>query len=139
MRRFRIILLLLPVTIGILAGLVWAAHNANHNETPTSSGYFTIQAGTIRPNQNVTDYEWYNVEIRALITGVHFNLNQPARTYDSSADTWSRVFTAKGATFTTNDYIAFCGPQSSFTIQARDKDTFNGVGEATLIGVTKCK
>lgn len=142
-----VLLSLALLAIVVLAGATWATHNANHggepsptttSSTPAASGYFTIHDGRVRPTQNVTDYEWYNVEIRALILGVHYNLNQPARVYDSSADAWSRVFTAQGASFTTNDYVAFCGPQASFTIQARDKDSFNGIGEATLTGVPAC-
>ena len=104
---------------------------------PPEDGYLKQDNGTVRPTMTLEDYDWQRVQIRATILGVHFNINQPAKSYDSSADTWSRVFTV-GIPFKQGDYVAFCGPQSSITIDVRDTESLQIIHTGTITGVPSC-
>lgn len=104
---------------------------------PPPEGYFEQESGKVSPTQTL-EYDWSRVEIRATIPGVHFNINQPARRYDSSADDWSLVFHLN-APFQDTDYVSFCGPASTVTIQVRDNgDQKPTIYEATLNEVPPC-
>ena len=154
MRATLAIVLVLSLGVSI-AWIVTATHNQNHGggePAPTTSepappgqtlppmppgGYFTQSAGKVSPTTTL-EYDWQRVEIRATILGVHFNINQDAHSYDSSADDWSPVFHLN-APFRQEDYVSFCAPQPTVTIQVRDntesKPTFY---EGTLTEVPPC-
>lgn len=142
------------VAVLVVAGVLAAGVVRDHGEAATDPSFVenvyakanvvqqnewvtTYDDGTVRPTSNRTDYDWNYVEIKSPTKNVHFNLNQPARTYDNLADDWSRVFTGN-AVFRTTDYVSFCGPQSSISIQVRDRTTFNGLGTGSLTGVPPC-
>lgn len=151
--------ILLVVLLGLsLAFIVTATHNANHGADPTptpttssaapaptgspppvppSGSYFTQEGGKVSPTSTL-EYDWQRVEIRATITGVHFNINQDAKAVDSSADDWTQVFHLN-APFRDEDYVSFCAPQTTVTIQVRDRDYAQTIYEGTLTQVPPCQ
>lgn len=113
------------------------ADTAKPPPTPPPEGYFKQESGEVRPTETL-EYDWSRVEIRATILGVHFNINQPARNSDNSADNWSLVFHLEES-FKETDYVRFCGPESTITIQVRDnKGDKPTIYEGTLTGVPEC-
>lgn len=148
--------IVLVVVLGVAAATVtMAGHNGNHQDptpSPTATseappakslppmppgGYFTQSQGKVSPTVTL-EYDWQRVEIRATILGVHFNINQQARSYDSSADDWTGVFHLN-APFRSEDYVSFCGPQSSITIHVRDNTGSKPtVYEGTITEVPPC-
>lgn len=104
--------------------------------SPPPEGYLEADAGRVSPTRDL-EYDWQSVEIRATITGVHFNINQDAKRQDSSADTWTQVFHLN-APFRDEDYVSFCGPQTTITIQVRDRNYAQTIHEGTLTQVPPC-
>lgn len=125
-----IVVLIAATQITIIAG-------QTRTPPPTPiGGYFEQDKGKVSPTQTL-DYDWQRVEIKATITGVHFNINQQARHYDSSADDWTQVFHLN-APFRNEDYVSFCAPQKTVTIQVRDRDYQQTIHEGTLNEVPPC-
>lgn len=75
----------------------------------------------LQATQAREDTEWGagRIYVKAAIPGVHYNLNQPAKSWDSSADSWSLVFHLE-APFRAEDQLWICGPQESFGFQVYD-------------------
>lgn len=100
----------------------------------------TIQKPNIETAPNAkNNYSWGpgKIYIKATTTKIHFNLNQPARLYDSNADEWSLVLSAN-APFGDKDKLYFCGLDSSIHIQVYDhlKDTI--IFDDNITGVEAC-
>lgn len=83
------------------------------------------------------DSEWKETWIKASIRGVHYNLNQPAKAVDSSADNWTQVFHLD-APWRNEDKLYFCGPEPEFIIKIWDGETDGLVYDDKITTVPPC-
>ena len=93
---------------------------------------------SVKPGSSRNDTSWEFLWLKANVTSVHYNLNQKAKSADSSADTWSRIF-HEPAPFRDLDGLYFCGPTQTFEVRVADSRDWSLVYVGTVNGVEPCK